>query len=248
MAVARVPFSSTRAVRPRRTRIPAASTHLSTGGDKDDRPSVGGTAGQSRIGRVWLCPGRGPGWRRYSVPRRSRNKGQVSGGCCGVSSGQWRALPPSSRRPGIPNCTSGTLRVPWTGHHRGVYPRVGPSTRCVDTSSLGVIREQAHLPAEQPAPGPYPRLPLQDADPCGSRDHCPSSQQGPRAAHRLSSAPRLIARCCPTRCGCVHPRSSDSRCDVASEWRVRVSSCMHASPTARLPRWALSCRRRWATP
>ncbi len=48
-------------------------------------------------------------------------------------------------------------------------------------------REQAHLPAEQPAPGQDARLPAPHADPRGSRDPGRSSAQGPGESVRLRS-------------------------------------------------------------
>jgi hypothetical protein len=74
-------------------------------------------------------------------------------------------------------------------------------------------REQAHLPAEQPAPGQDARLPAPHADPRGSRDPGRSSAQGPGESVRLrsgrpasTSADRTpdqgTGPCCPRRTGC----------------------------------------------
>ena len=64
----------------------------------------------------------------------------------------------------------------------------GPLTRRSRTPGE-YSREQAHLPAEQPASQPYPRLPAPDADPRGSRDPVRPPRQGSRQALRLSLGP-----------------------------------------------------------
>ncbi len=65
---------------------------------------------------------------------------------------------------------------------------------------VGVPREQAHVPAEQPPPVQDPRLPAADAHPRGPGDHRRPSAQGSREALRL--------RCCPRRHACAGVRSS----------------------------------------
>src|SRR6185436_2943094 len=62
--------------------------------------------------------------------------------------------------------------------------RAGPTTGT--TTYLGVSREQAHLPAQQPSPGQDPRLPAAHAYPGRSRDHQQPPGPGPRASVRLT--------------------------------------------------------------
>ena len=65
---------------------------------------------------------------------------------------------------------------------------------------VGVPREQAHVPAEQPPPVQDPRLPAAHAYPRGPGDPRRPSAQGSREALRLT--------CCPRRHACAGVRSS----------------------------------------
>ena len=78
-----------------------------------------------------------------------------------------------------------------------VRPPAGAHRRC---RVVGVPREQAHVPAEQPSPVQDPRLPAADAHPRRPGDPRRSSAQGSREALRL--------RCCPRRHACAGVRSS----------------------------------------
>ena len=76
-------------------------------------------------------------------------------------------------------------------------PPMGAHRRC---RVVGVPREQAHVPAEQPPAVQDPRLPAADAHPRGPGDPRRSPAQGSREALRL--------RCCPRRHACAGVRSS----------------------------------------
>jgi len=74
-------------------------------------------------------------------------------------------------------------------------PDSAPGTRATVLQmqpNVGVTREQAHFPAEQPAPQPYPWLPSSDAHPCRSRRPGRPPAQGSRAPGRLTPASRAI--------------------------------------------------------
>ena len=68
------------------------------------------------------------------------------------------------------------------------------------SSAVGVPREQAHVPAEQPSPVEGPRLPASDAHPRRSGHPGRPSAQGSRQALRL--------RCCLRWHACAGGRSS----------------------------------------
>jgi len=77
---------------------------------------------------------------------------------------------------------------------------VGPGTRtwsrdCVRSlrQTCGERRDQAHLPAEQPAPGQDPRLPSAHAHACRSRHPRGASPQGAHRALGLTHLPVLPA-------------------------------------------------------
>jgi hypothetical protein len=55
-------------------------------------------------------------------------------------------------------------------------------------------REQAHIPAQQSAPQPYPRLSSADADACRARHYFRPASQGPRPSVRLTAVPESL-RC-----------------------------------------------------
>jgi hypothetical protein len=90
-----------------------------------------------------------------------------------------------------------------------VPARAGPArVRAAPTSSaVGVPREQAHVPAEQPSPVQDPRLPAADAHPGRPRHPRRSPVQGSRQALRL--------RCCLRRHACAGGRSSPRWCGPA---------------------------------
>ena len=69
--------------------------------------------------------------------------------------------------------------------------RVSVRDRCPEV--VGETREQAHVPAEQPAPGQDPRLPSAYAHTRRPRDPRRSSAQGSRRALGLTPAPVLPA-------------------------------------------------------
>lgn len=94
----------------------------------------------------------------------------------------WRALAPESR----------VLRVDPEQSSSALRPgRVSVRDRCPEV--VGETRDQAHVPAEQPAPGQDPWLPSAHAHTCRPRDPRRSSAQGSRRALGLTSAPVLPA-------------------------------------------------------
>ncbi len=99
----------------------------------------------------------------------------------------------SDQLPGAPGCGS----RPSPGRPARARPPAGAHRRC---RVVGVPREQAHVPAEQPPPVQDPRLPAADAYPRGPGDPRRSSAQGSREALRLT--------CCPRRHACAGVRSS----------------------------------------
>ena len=98
----------------------------------------------------------------------------------------------SDQLPGLPG--SGAPPSPRPARTR---PPAGAHRRC---RVVGVPREQAHVPAEQPPSVEDPRLPAADADPRGPGDPRRPSAQGSREALRLT--------CCPRRHACAGVRSS----------------------------------------
>lgn len=62
------------------------------------------------------------------------------------------------------------------------------------SEEYGVTREQAHLPAEQPAPQPHPWFPSADAHPSRARNPGRAPPQGPRQAGWLTAAATVLPR------------------------------------------------------
>ena len=112
------------------------------------------------------------------------------------TSGQVRAVRSvrSDQLPGSPGIARIAVRP---GRPARIRPPVGAHRRC---RVVGVPREQAHVPAEQPPSVQDPRLPAADADPRGPGDPRRPSAQGSREALRLT--------CCPRRHACAGVRSS----------------------------------------
>ena len=129
--------------------------------------------------------------------------------------------------PGFPGVR---LRRP-PGRPARVRPPVDAHRRC---RVVGVPREQAHVPAEQPPPVEDPRLPAADAHPRRPGDPRRSSAQGSREALRLT--------CCPRRHACAGVRSSprSSGPDVAPGDRPWCSTTSPNGPSRR----AVAPRRR----
>jgi hypothetical protein len=102
-------------------------------------------------------------------------------------------------------CRSGGLRA----DDLPVPMRAGPDrvSAAPTSSAVGVPREQAHVPAEQPSPVEGPRLPAADAHPRRSGHPGRPSAQGSRQALRL--------RCCLRRHACAGGRSSPRWCGPA---------------------------------
>ena len=114
--------------------------------------------------------------------------------------------------------------VPSPAHTR---PPADVHRRC---RVVGVPREQAHVPAEQPPSVEDPRVPAADADPRGPGDPRRPSAQGSREALRLT--------CCPRRHACAGVRSSprSSGPDGAPGGRPWCSTTSPNGPSRLLPR------------
>ena len=123
-------------------------------------------------------------------------------GCARLGYAGRSPWPDRARSRRAPSCrgSPGRARRPASGPSGA--PRA-PARRRVGTADVpvvGVPREQAHVPAEQPPSVQDPRLPAADAYPRGPGDHRRPSAQGSREALRL--------RCCPRRHACAGVRSS----------------------------------------
>jgi len=128
-------------------------------------------------------------------------------------------------------------------------PRVACAVRASRTTrSIGVLREQAHLPAEQPPTGEDPRFPSADADARWSRHPCRTPQQGSLRAVRLRPS-----TCCRHVIVCARRQTSRRRCVAlgAAERADVSSSSMPTGPTRERTNRrgsVLSCPRPWAGP
>src|SRR5215213_7613337 len=78
------------------------------------------------------------------------------------------------------------------------------------TTTLEFSREQADVPAEQPAPREDARLSRAHADPCRSGDHLGAPAQGSRRTLRLIF--RRRTGCFPPRTGCAVAATSMLPC------------------------------------
>ena len=162
-----------------------------------------GRVGVRRRRRVRAAPD-AAGWtmggrRSARPPVAARSSVMLAGVCgrfrpsparavCAVGSGHGR---PAS---GVAGVRHVAVRP---GRPARARPPAGAHRRC---RVVGVPREQAHVPAEQPPPVQDPRLPAADAHPRGPGDPRRSSAQGSREALRLT--------CCPRRHACAGVRSS----------------------------------------
>ncbi len=134
-------------------------------------------------------------------------------------------------------------------------PRVESAVRASRTTrSIGVLREQAHLPAEQPPTGEDPRFPSADADARWSRHPGRPPQQGSLRAVRLrpSTCCRHVTVCAPrqtSRRRCVALGAAD-RADVSSSstptgptrGRINRRGSVLSSPRPWAGRWPVPGR------
>jgi hypothetical protein len=152
---------------------------------------------RSDDGRANLTPSRcGPQPFRSNSPPVSRSTAQVSDldGLAGDSLGAVPFRPhgnpghrrtPGTARPLLtaPPSPSASVRRP--SRARRVSKRARrPSEE---------VRDEAHLPAEQPPPFAQARLPLPHAHTCRTRDRQEPSPPGSRQAHRVTDAPSTPA-------------------------------------------------------
>jgi hypothetical protein len=98
-------------------------------------------------------------------------------------------------------------------------------------------REQAHLPAQQPAPAQEARLPPAYAHACRTRHPGQPSRQGPSAPGRLTGRPEQPA-CCRRAIGSDAARTSMRSCEAVVERAGPTWSSTCCSPTRMPPRAA----------